>query len=81
MTGNVYTVDVRDVEYGDLIVGHPGRIVTSILLDCADGLSWLFADAAGRIIARRSIGSRVQVIRGGDDCPAGWILRPLSVVR
>lgn len=68
----ILTVDVRDVEHGDAI--YPQTVpIGSILLDCSDGLHWVFADDRGRILARRDAGSRVQVRRGefvsGEEPP------------
>lgn len=79
--GNLFTVECWEVEHGDILFGLHHRI-GSIL---TDGQWWYYGDDHGMIIAKRSVGSRVQVVRGGsDDCDPHGIDRPprrLEVVR
>lgn len=81
LAGNLLTVECWEVEHGDILWGLHHRIA-SIL---TDGSWWYFGDDRGTIIARRSVGARVQVVRdnGVDECPPHGIERPrhLEVVR
>jgi len=77
----VVTVDAHCVEHGDIIVGHPRRSVTTILYHGSEG-GWHYYDQDGRLICRRPLGARTQVIRGAgvDDCNPHGIVRPLRLV-
>jgi hypothetical protein len=81
LAANLLTIECWEVEHGDILWGLHHRI-ESIL---TDGKWWYYGDEHGTIIARRAVGSRVQVVRGGsDDCSPHGIARParhLEVVR
>lgn len=84
MNDNFTTVDVRDVERGDVLAGlpwDPTPVVESILLDCTDGLHWVFANPDHVIIARLPVDSAAQVLRYDDWCLPCGIARRLTVVR
>lgn len=78
---NLFTVECWEVEHGDILFGLHHRIETIL----TDGQWWYYSDEHGMIIAKRRVGSRVQVVRGGsDDCDPNGIARParhLEVVR
>lgn len=77
MGAEIVTVDVHCIEKGDRLVG--GRNYIEKVLYHGNGEGWLLVDQFGGIIAKRPLGARVQVLRGGltsDDTPAQGIERP-----
>lgn len=57
---DVASVSPADVEFGDVVVGFPGRPVDRVL---CTGCRWVFLDRHGREISRVGLSGRLQVIR------------------
>lgn len=57
--GTPLTVDAHLVEHGDVLFG----LRTPIASILTDGAWWYYGDEHGTILARREVGSRVQVLR------------------
>ena len=92
------TVEAHEVEHGDILAGIPGRRpVEQILWDAsiqADGTTrgaWVYSDDRHRVIDRRPLGARVQVLRDtrlplgvlagqvGGEVPPSRALPPITM--